>query len=700
MSNVAKIAVPLLLLAAAGGAFYLYNQSTGPIDVPSGAPPAQPAQPTTQTPVDPVKPATAPAAAAQDPIRTEAPTASTAGSSLPQGVRGRVLLPTGAPAADVTVMLLESSVGDPLQIFLKNRTGQVSPPLSTAATAADGTFALGLRKPDQAVDLRVVTDAYPEFSQQPIKLRSEEWYDAGDIRLEQGLVVTGRVLDAATKGGIGGATVYLASSHQSHARVATPGRERGTVAQSDPTGFFQFTNAPRLGLVNMVVEAPGYATASLLNQQLKPDAPSDFAVELEPGQPITGVVVDQRGRPVPGAKVVANALSTKAPQTDSVAADEDGRFAFPSLRTGPYQLIATASQFAEVRIPMAMTGEDVKIVMATRGSIKLQVLTANQRPVKAYRISLKRSFPNNPMGIGNVIDFPDRNVSPADYPPEFGGDWAVVSGLPAGTFRVQILEQNHAKTLSPEFTIAEGGSDPVEVTAVLTLGASITGTVIDDRGAPVAGATVTSDMNAGFAADTGIFEMFRSMLPEKHTSRQTRTDGQGRFRLNQLSFADYMVRVSHPDYCEAVSINLTLSQEGQVVDAGVVQLSRGAIVEGMTLLEGRAVGQVKVVVSLPMTAENLPPAALPGAAPGAAPTATAKPGQPERTMFSANTLSDGEGRYRLLKRVPPGTYKITASRQSADNPFGALLDMKQTEQQLVIAPGQERAEVNFTLPSR
>lgn len=699
MSNVAKIAVPLLLLAAAGGGFYLYSQSSEPIAVPSVAP----AEPTPkQAPVEePVKPATAPVPAAQDPIRTEAPTPGTAaGAKLPQGVRGRVLLPTGAPATDVSVMLLESSAGDPLQIFLKNRTGQISPPLAMGATAADGSFALGLRKPDQSVDLRIVTDAYPEFSQQPIKLRADEWYDIGDIRLEQGLIVSGRVLDAASKGGIAGATVFLASSQQSHARVATPGRERGAAAQTDAGGFFQFTNGPRLGLVNLIVEAPGYATANLLNQQLKPDAPNEFAVELEQGQPITGVVVDQNGRPVPGAKVVANALSTKAPQTDNTIAGDDGRFAFPSLRSGPYQLVATANQFAEVRIPMAMTGEDVKIVMASRGSIKLRVLSADQRPIKAYRISLKRSFPNNPMGIGNVIDFPDRNVSPADYPPEFGGDWAVVSGLPAGPFRVQIIEQNHAKTLSPEFTVAEGGGEPVEVVAVLTLGASITGTVIDDRGSPVAGATISSDMNAGFAADTGIFEMFRSMLPEKHTSLQTRTDAQGRFRLNRLSFADYMVRVSHPDYCEAVAINLSLAQEGQVVDAGVIQLARGAIVEGMTLLDGRPVGQVKVVVSLPMTADNLPPAAQPGAQPGGTPTVNAKPGQPERTMFNANTLSDGEGRYRLLKRVPPGTYKITASRQSADNPFNALLDMKQTEQQLVIAPGQNRAEVNFTLPSR
>ena len=37
----------------------------------------------------------------------------------------------------------------------------------------------------------------------------------------------------------------------------------------------------------------------------------------------------------------------------------------------------------------------------------------------------------------------------------------------------------------------------------MTMGASITGIVLDDLGQPVAGATVATDMNGGIAADTG-----------------------------------------------------------------------------------------------------------------------------------------------------------------------------------------------------
>ncbi len=100
-------------------------------------------------------------------------------------------------------------------------------------------------------------------------------------------------------------------------------------------------------------------------------------------------------------------------------------------------------------------------------------------------------------------------------------------------------------------------------------------------------------------------------------------------------------------------------------------------------------GQVKVQLSTPLPS---PPPTQPG-------QPLPEP-RPFPVMFHAQAVSDGDGRYRLLKRVPPGTYKVTASRESADNPFFKMIDMKDTEQQIVINAGQEHAELNFNLPKR
>jgi len=689
VSNVAKIAVPLLLLAAAGGAYYFLNKTDPtPIAPPSGTQPENPQKAKDDTNQQPNIATSDTTNNTTD--RVEAKMA--AGNShrdAPQGVKGRVLLPNGQPAVGIPVMLLENAMNNPLEMFIKNKTGQVSPPLATAVTHEDGSFALGVVKAGQGVDLRVVSETHPEFSKSPIKVRIDDWYDAGDIALENGLIVQGRVVEAMSKLPVAGAVVYMNGSNRSHIMSATPGRERGINTVTDQGGFYRFDNGPSTGLVNLTVEADGYASSNVLNKQLKPDTPNTFTLEIERGRTITGVVVDEQGQRIRSAKILANGLSTKTPQTETIFSNTEGEFEFPPLRSGPYRLTCSANRFADVEIPVALTDEDIKIVMAKRGSVKLRVLGANNRPTKAYRLSLKRAFPNNPNNIGNVMDFKDRNINPGNYQ----GEWAIIEGLPSGSFRFQITERKHAKTLSEMFFV-EQGKDGVEVTCVLTMGATITGTVIDDRGQPVSGALITSDMNAGLAAGSGIFDMFRKMIPEKHTTRNVRTDRQGRFKITKLSFADYMIRVSHDKYCEGTAINIKLSEEGQVVDAGVIQLALGTLVEGITTIDGNPAGQVKVVISMPTPPNNKPPGAR-----NLTPTPETME-QIAKRLFNTKVLSDGDGRYSMLKRVPPGTYKITASRQSQNNPFEALLDMKQSEQELIIAPGQDRVTVNFNLATR
>ncbi len=693
MSNAAKIAVPFLLVAAlAGGAtYYLLNGSPAPKPTTPDTPIQATQEPTRDPGPGPTVVTQTPTV--QEPERVAAgPGSHAANDRAPQGVRGVVVLPNGSPGAGVPVMLLESSQSDPFKVFLDRRMGKVSAALATAQTDKDGSFALGVNESGKTYDLRIVSEEYPEKNM-PLRIRAEEWYDAGRITLDAGAIVQGRVIDEATQAPVGEATVYLADSTQSHAMVATPGHERGAATRTDAGGNFRFANAPRQGLINLTVEATGYATGTLINQQVKPDVVNEYSLALVAGQPIGGIVVDGEGKPVAGAAIAATAISAKTPQAATAISGSDGRFQFESLRSGPYTLETTSTQFAPTKTPVVMTGDlAVKIVMSQRAFAKLRVLAANGRPIKDYRVSLKRYFANNPLGIGNVMEFADRDVTKRDYPAEFKGEWALIQGLPSGEFRFQVTDRDHAKTLSEPFTVVEGG-DPAEVVMTMTLGAIIQGTVVDDTGKPVAGAKVTTDLNAGAAADTPLLDIFRGMMPEKHSVMATETDAQGRFRLTKLAYADYMVRVAHPAFCEAKAVDIKLETQGQIHDAGVIQLARGTLVTGITSVAGQPAGQIKVTLSNPPD-----PAAANGAAGALAGAAAARANA--NALFSAWAVSAGDGSFQLLKRVPPGTYKVTASRQSTTSPFDALMDMKETEQVITIQPGADTYTVNFNLSKR
>ncbi|MBM3963017.1 MAG: carboxypeptidase regulatory-like domain-containing protein, partial [Planctomycetes bacterium] len=520
MSNIAKIVVPLLLAGAVAGWYLTQPSAPEPVVAPPEPPPV------VQTPVEP-EPAPVVQSQGQQPTTPEpdrrATTIGDSHADAEQGVRGRVRRPDGAPAAGVPVYLMENITTDIAQIFLNNKLGRASPPIASTTTDADGGFALGVRKVGKSIDLRVVADDHPELSRQNLKVRDGDWYDAGELTLEQGVVVSGRVVDSVTKLPVANAAVLLVPASQNQVIAAAPGRERGTPTTSDRGGFFRFGNAPRLGAVTLTAEAPGYASAQLVNQVVRVDATNDFTLELDRGMPIAGFVVDANGGPIGGATINANGLSAKTPQNAVVTAAADGSFTFPTMRAGPYALVATSASHAETRLPLVLAGDEaVKVVMSTRGAVKLRVLAANGQPLKAYRLGLMRYFPQNPDSIGKVLEWPDRSVTPGDYPRKYDGQFAQIGGLPTGEYRFQITENNHAKTLSPPFVIADG-AEPPEVEARLTLGGAIVGVVIDDRGNPVVDAVVSSDMNGGLVAGSGLFEMFRAMLPEKHSTVQTRT---------------------------------------------------------------------------------------------------------------------------------------------------------------------------------
>ena len=662
MNSASRIALAFGFAAVAGLSLYLL----APDHVPSAAGKA----PEAARPVETAPAPAIPMTGGQG--KVEVQERKLAGDDWKQGVQGRVLAPGGVPCAEAEVFLLPSASASAIETFLKKQKGEVVPPAGSGRTGADGRFRLGCAASERPLDLCVVSAGFPELYYRSLRIAPEEWVETGDLMLTAGVVVQGQVVQEGTLVPVAEAQVFLQSTNAMYSLLAAPGRERGLPAVTDRSGFFRYTAAPRDTTVTLTAEAKGFAKVTRLNLALQPDAVNEFRLELPVGLSIAGLVHDRNGNPIAGVDITATAISNKVPQQGQAKSAADGRFELAGLREGPYRLAAIAARFEAKQEPCVFAGdEQVDLVLGDSGAARVRVLGRNGRAIQDFTLSLKRWFPDQAQ-IGNVIEFRDRRITPRD----FDGDTALVAGLPNGQYVFQVAAADHARTLSAPFIVLAGGDVPV-VVVQMTLGGTIVGRVVDERGTPVAGATVSTCLNGSAGImDSPLWDFVEQVMRDRITQAKAATDARGRFRLQQLGYGDYMLRVVHPDFCEGAAADLKIADDGEI-DAGELALARGALVHGTCSVAGRPAGQVKVLVAPPD---------------GAALSSRS---------FTANAVSDGEGGYRLLKRVPPGTWQICAFREGGQGDiFAQLMDRRQTARELVILPGQAQSQQDFQLAAR
>jgi hypothetical protein len=177
--------------------------------------------------------------------------------------------------------------------------------------------------------------------------------------------IVGRVTDLFGAG-LAGADVVL---HRGEATVQ---------AESDSNGEFSFGDLEH-GEYSLSVEVPGF-TRERLQLRLARGERRELTVGLQLGTltdvivPVAGTVVDESGRPVSGARVVAvPALNLRLAR--STRADESGEFELTLHTAGQFLLFAEKEGFAVESATLVAHGQRTE---ATRVDFKLrQLLRSN-----------------------------------------------------------------------------------------------------------------------------------------------------------------------------------------------------------------------------------------------------------------------------------------------------------------------------------
>jgi RNA polymerase sigma-70 factor (ECF subfamily) len=291
----------------------------------------------------------------------------------PAELRGRALGPDGAPIAGASVWL-GSEPGDAL-------SGQ-----DVAHTAADGTFSLrhvpdaaqvAVRHPDWCSSEVV---SWQAGNPQPLELRLGA--PAGAIAL---LLVDANGQPVAAAEAWAGDAMDALPLHLADGAIAR--RPPPNHGRSDGDGRVVLAGLPA-GPLPLLVRAAGFAPM-LTTVEVVARAELQHRLALQPQAPVTGRVVDDRGRAIAAAMVVCRSESLGG-DIDAVTA-ADGSFVFESPPAPPFELAARAPGH-EPRV--------LSVDAATTGPMELRLPSGRVRtgtvlglPPASGPVMLRAQFP-------------------------------------------------------------------------------------------------------------------------------------------------------------------------------------------------------------------------------------------------------------------------------------------------------------------
>ncbi len=228
---------------------------------------------------------------------------------------------------------------------------------------------------------------------------------------------------------------------------------------------------------------------------------SEAAVELQlqKGVGISGRVLDEYGRPAPGVSVLIT------PTGDSVISDFEGKFLAPVPSAGLYELHAHHSDWGGGNVKVTAPKSGVDLQLEPRAGAQVTVAVSGRRVEGA-----------------SVVMYVEKEGSFRSDRPSGADGVVMMRGLPAGTYWLVASHPDFLPSERQKITIEDGVL--AKVAAELKAGEAVSGTVVDDLGAPVSGVSVSV---APRGAEPAV------------------TDAAGKFEIRPLRpKGNYMVRVT------------------------------------------------------------------------------------------------------------------------------------------------------------
>lgn len=457
-------------------------------------------------------------------------------------------------------------------------------------TDAAGTYRLAAQVPGSRLDLRAAAAGH-----QPGQLKvalpsrsSESLRRAPDLPLVPAPVpaIAGVVVDEAARP-LANAEIRLVRPEPDRRWSA----EEPRLARTSPDGSFRFAPLEGGGFYVLTASGPGFASQSLVvTLPLPPLSHRPLRLALTRGQTVSGLVLDSRQRPLPGATVKladgrAETSFEAQPELEPFRAETDagGRFQIPGLPPGLFELRIEGPELAPLRARLIS-------VPKGEGRVDLGTFTLEARP----RIGGWIVDPDGrPVEGAEIWVVPEESTSITQAGRQAGP--AVVTGRD-GHFELRdrsVGDHEKLRACRKGFLPAEfPAQDPAtgEPRVALTPSTRIAGRVMNAGGEPLPGMVVAASLSGQVEADL--------VLPDPPCPLEdlATTDAEGAFLLELKSPGRYDVAAIGPGYLFTEQEHVLVPPEG--LDGLEIVMDGGTVVSGhVSDAEGRAVAGVSLILT-------------------------------------------------------------------------------------------------------